>query len=197
MRDSSSQITTFIGQTGLPAIAVRKGIPHNHVDLPHLVSIEATEICVPKGNCEVLLAAVYKPPGKPWSAAGVINLLNLRNKSLLADDLNAVNSVWNSQVSNPSGEKLLTLLINNDFQISALQSPIHYTPRGNGDVLDIVIHQNVRLSDVNVSDVLDSDHLPIFFHILDRVNTRDISAPVETHTDWERFRSLATDLIQS
>jgi hypothetical protein len=51
------------------------------------------------------------------------------------------------------------------------------------------------LSDVTVSDVLDSDHLSILFHILDHVSARDILAPVEIHTDWKRFRSLAADLI--
>jgi hypothetical protein len=85
-----------------------------------------------RGN-EVLLAAVYKPPGKPWGDEDVINLLNLRNKSLLAGDLNAKNIVWNSQVSNPSDEKLLALLINNEFQIPVPQSPTHYTARGNAD----------------------------------------------------------------
>jgi len=110
--------------------------------------------------------------------------------------LNAKNPVWDTQISKPSGEKLLTLHINNDFQISAPQSPTHCTPHGNGDVLDIVIHQNVRLSDVTVSDVLNSDHLPVFFNILDYVRAREISARVETHTHWKRFRSLTSDLIQ-
>jgi hypothetical protein len=109
-----------------------------------------------------------------------MNLLSLRNKSLIAGDLNAKNPVWNNQVSKPSGEKLLTLLINNDFQISAPQSPTHYTLRENGDELDIVIHQNVRLSDISLSEVMDSDHLTVFFHILDSVSARDSSAPVET-----------------
>jgi hypothetical protein len=47
--------------------------------------IEATGISVPIGNSEILLAAVYKRPGEPWSDADI--LLNLRNKSLLAGDL--------------------------------------------------------------------------------------------------------------
>jgi hypothetical protein len=93
------------------------------------------------------------------------------------------------------GMRMLNLQDNNDFQISAPQCPTHCTPQGNGDVLDIVVHRNVRLSDVTVSDILDSDHLPIFFHILDHVSARDILAPVESHTDWKRFRSLASDLI--
>jgi hypothetical protein len=69
-----------------PAVTVRKWIPHNHVDLPPLVSVQATGVCIPIGNTEVLLAAVsvetagvcmpigntevllasvYKSPGRP------------------------------------------------------------------------------------------------------------------------------------
>jgi hypothetical protein len=38
--------------------------------------------------------------------------------------------------------------------------------------LDIVVHKNIRLSNVIVSVILDSDHLPIIFHILDHVKTK-------------------------
>jgi hypothetical protein len=33
------------GRKGGTVIAIRKGIPHNHVDLPPLVSTEATGVC--------------------------------------------------------------------------------------------------------------------------------------------------------
>jgi hypothetical protein len=52
-----------------------------------------------------------------------------------------------------------------------------------------------RVSDVIVSDILDSDHLPIVFHILDHVKIRNLSEPVEKFTDWGRFQSLASELI--
>jgi hypothetical protein len=42
---------------------------------------------------------------------------------------------------------------------------------------------------------LDLDHVPVVFHILDDVTARDIAAPVENHTDWERNRGLDSDLI--
>jgi hypothetical protein len=82
-----------------------------------------------------------------------------------------------------------------DFEISAPHCPTHYSPAGNGDVLDTVFHQNVRLSKVIVSDVLDSDHLPIVFLVLDNVTTRNLSDPVEKFTDWDQFQSLAFDLV--
>jgi hypothetical protein len=81
------------------------------------------------------------------------------------------------------------------FEIFAPQYPTHYSPVGNGDVLDIVMHKNIRLSNVIVSDILDSDHLPIIFHNLDHVGTKTISAPLEKITDWERFYSLTSNLI--
>jgi hypothetical protein len=67
----------FPGRKGGTAVAVRKGIPHNHVDLPPLVSVEATGVCIPIGNSEVLLEAVYKSPGRAWSDADIIELLTL------------------------------------------------------------------------------------------------------------------------
>jgi exonuclease III len=43
---------------GGTAIAVRKGVPHTYVDLPPLISIEATGFSIPVGNKEILLAAI-------------------------------------------------------------------------------------------------------------------------------------------
>jgi hypothetical protein len=83
------------------AVAVRKSIPHNHVDLQPLISVEATGVCIPVGNSEVLLAAVYKSPGKAWRDADITELLSFRRKSILAGDLNAEHPFWNSRVSKP------------------------------------------------------------------------------------------------
>jgi hypothetical protein len=46
------------GRKGGTAVGVRKGISHNHVNLPPLDSVEATGVCIPIGNSEVCLAAV-------------------------------------------------------------------------------------------------------------------------------------------
>jgi hypothetical protein len=187
MRGSTFQITTFIKSIAnreekaeLP-LQSEKASPT--VDRPSLISVEATGISIPIGNREILLVAVYKSPGRSCSDADIAELLSLRHKCILAGDLNAKHPSCNSAVSNPSGEKLLQLF-----------DAAHYSPVGNGDVLDIVVHKNIRLSNVIVSDILDSDHLPIIFHILDHVRTKSISAPFEKLTDWEQFQSLASNL---
>jgi hypothetical protein len=126
---------------------------------------------------EILLAVIYKSPGSTWNDADITELLSFRHKCILAGDMNAKHPSWNSAVSNPSGQKLLQLFDTHDFEISASQSPTHYSPMGNEDVLDIVVHKNIRLSNVIVSDILDSDHLQIVFHIPDHVRTKQISEP--------------------
>jgi hypothetical protein len=93
----------FPGTKHGTAIAVRKGIPHNHVDLPPLASVEATGVCIRIGNSEMLLAAVCKSPGHTRNDAEIFELLSFRHKSLLAGDLNAKHPLWNTVVSNPSG----------------------------------------------------------------------------------------------
>jgi hypothetical protein len=79
----------FPGRKGRTATAVRKGISHNHVDLPPLVLVEATGVCIPTGNSELMLAAGYKTPGRAWSDTDITELKSFRRKSLLAGDLNA------------------------------------------------------------------------------------------------------------
>jgi hypothetical protein len=113
----------------------------------------------------------------------------------LVGDLNAKHLSWNSKVSNPSGKKLLQLFDTNYIEISAQQCPTYYTLVGNGDVLDNVVHKNIRIS--NVFDILGSDPLPIVFYTMDPVRTTKVLEPIEKFTDWERFQSLTTKLLSS
>jgi hypothetical protein len=183
------------GHKGGTAVAVKKGIPHTYADLPPVLSVEATGVCIPIGHTEMLLAFVYKSPLRAWRDADITELVNFRTKSILAGNLNAKHPVWNSKVSNSSGLKLLDLFVNSNFEISGPQHPTYFVSDGRGDVLGIVIHKDVRLSDVRVLDIMDSDHLPIMFCIWDHVKTREILDPVEKFTDWERFNSLASALV--
>jgi hypothetical protein len=126
----------------------------------------------------MLLAAVYKSPQMPWSDADITELLGFRNKAILPGDLNAKHPVWNSEFSDPSGLKLLELFCSN-FEILAPQCSTHYTSDGRGDVLNITVHQNIRLSEIIVTNILDSDYLPVMSGILDAVRTREALDPVE------------------
>jgi hypothetical protein len=93
------------------AVAVRKGIPHDHVDQPPLVSVEVTGVCIPIGNNKFLLATVYHYPSHAWSDADINEFFRFRHKSILVGNLNAKNPFWKSAVSNSSGEKLFVYLM--------------------------------------------------------------------------------------
>jgi hypothetical protein len=96
----------------------------------------------------MLIACLCKSPLRAWRDADITELLNLRRKSNLAGDLNAKYPVWNSTVSKPSGLKFLDLFVNCNFEISAPRNPTHFVPDERGDVLDIVVHRDVWLSEV-------------------------------------------------
>jgi hypothetical protein len=53
-------------------------------------------------------------------------------------------------LSNISRAKLHNLLYTNEFEFSAPRHIVQYSPAGKCNVLDIVVHKNVRLSEVNV-----------------------------------------------
>jgi hypothetical protein len=74
-----------------------------NVDLPLLISVEASGVCIPIGNQEILIAVAYKSPGRTWNDEDITELLSFRHKCILAGDLNAKHPSWNSAVSNPSG----------------------------------------------------------------------------------------------
>jgi hypothetical protein len=141
-----------------------------------------------------LHAAVYKSPGTAWRDADIIELLKPRRKSLLAGDLIAKHPFWSSTVSNPLGKKLLDLSDVNDFEISVPQSPTHYSTMGNGDVFDIVVHQNVWLSDVILTSWTPITYQsPSAYRIM--LQQLIFWTQLKKFTDWERFQNLASDLI--
>jgi hypothetical protein len=67
----------FPGRNGGTTVAVRIDIPHNHVDILLLVSLETIGVCKPIGISEVLLAAVYKTPGHVRNDTDITELLTI------------------------------------------------------------------------------------------------------------------------
>jgi hypothetical protein len=144
---------------------------------------EATGVCIPISNSEVLLAAVYKSRGHAWNNEDANEILRFRHKQLLAEDLNTRQPFWNSVVSNPSCAKIRNLLNITEHEMLAPQRPTHYCHAGNFDVLGIVVHKNARLSKTIISDILDADCLPIISHLQDHVKIRNPSDSVDKFTE--------------
>jgi hypothetical protein len=60
-------------------------------------------------------------------------------------------------------------------------------------VLDIVVHKDVRLSEVIVSDILDSDPPTSRFTLVG--SCWNLSDPVHKFTDWEGFQTVVSEII--
>jgi hypothetical protein len=124
---------------------------------------------------------VYKSPGRIWSDADIAELLNFRNKCILAGDLNAKRPFWNSAVWSPSGQKLLQMQINSKSQ------------RHNVRPIDPLreISWSTRISDshMSVSQIFwthtTTSTVP---HSGSPWNWKTLGA-----TNWERFQSLASN----
>jgi hypothetical protein len=59
-----NRIDRHPNRRGGTAITVEKGIPHNYADLLPLDSLDATGVCIPTGNRDIVLAAVYISAGR-------------------------------------------------------------------------------------------------------------------------------------
>jgi hypothetical protein len=98
------------------------------------------------------------------------------------------------QFHNSSRDKMLHLFDVNQFEIQPHNVPLIITLAETVTCWILWSTKNIRVSDVIVSDILDSDHLPIIFHILDYVKIRNLSDHIEEFTDWDRFQSLPSEL---
>lgn len=74
----------------------------------------------------------------------------------------------------------MELFVCSNFKTSAPQRFTHYTLDGRGDVIDSVVIQNTRLSEITVTDISNLDHLPIMFGMLGPVTAGEALDPVAT-----------------
>jgi hypothetical protein len=86
----------FPGRKDRTVVAVRE-------DIPQIMqySINATGVCIPFGNSEVLLAVVCTSSGHACNDTDINELLIFGHKSILVGDLNAKHPFWNCVVSSP------------------------------------------------------------------------------------------------
>lgn len=129
-------------------------------------SIENTTIHVKFDNQELCLSAVYKRPAATFLTNDIHSLLDTLINTLIAGNLNAKHSTWNSHQNNSSGI-IISQYINscNDSSIIATITPTHYphNHNHNSDILDIAVMKigNMTFQLENLTSELSSDHTPI------------------------------------
>jgi hypothetical protein len=126
---------------GGTAILVHRRFIHQKIHI-QTNSIENTVLHVQLGDEEVRLAAVYKRPTSTLDTDDIGKPLNSLISTVIAGDLNAKSTSWNSSRTNSSGDSLERYLdTRTDSTVTAPDSPTHYPDNSNHspDVLDIAI----------------------------------------------------------
>jgi exonuclease III len=149
---------------GGTAILVRRDIDHYAVPLSGLQHLDATAMHLELVTRPVKLVAAYLSPTRPLIESDLSECLSGGFPVLMAGDLNAKHTDWNSRLTTARASLLRDYANRNTCLICGPDSPttVPYTHDATLDVLDIVVVKDFVLPVyLTVCSALRSDHLPI------------------------------------
>jgi len=144
---------------------------------------------------------VYKRLQATLDTADIHTILNTDLSTIIAGDLNAKNTVWNSMTTNAAGFAL-DRYIGSKTDCTAIDpnSPTHYPDNHNHtpDVLDMAIMKTGRMQYEleNLPNELSSDHTAIILY-LQTQRSRIIPPRQLRIIDWSKFESDFMEATQA
>lgn len=184
---------------GGTAIAIHKSIQHTAIPLTQLQRTEATAVRIIVDNKPITLIAVYNPPGD-ISVDEIEALLRTSNSVIIAGDVNAKHTCWNSRSVNQAGVALLEMFEETDTPFGIIApNEVTYIPHNENqqsDVLDIALVRNVNMNiQIRALNELSSDHSPVVLTLSGKL--KEINKKVVlnyAHANWEQFQN---DIIEN
>lgn len=144
------------------------------------------EIVTTQGKLKVF--SVYHPPASINLVDNIQQIMAEDSSVILAGDLNAKHTDWNSNTVNSNGRKLSNFINKSTIAVLAPNEPTHYHTDGNGDILDIALIKNISQQfTVTTLDELSSDHQPL---IIKMGNSHEKDQYETKTTNWNQFRKL-------
>jgi hypothetical protein len=183
---------------GGKAFLVHKDIDHYAVPVSGLHHIEPTAIHLLLATRPVKLVSAYLSPIRPLIESGLTECLSGGIPVLIAVDLNAKHSDWNSRLITARGSLLRDYADRNSCLIYGPDSPTMapYMHNATPDVLDTVVAKDFVLPVyLAVCAALSSDHLPIMIDTTCRSSFHNLPDP-PTSREWTGLHSrpaLKTD----
>jgi hypothetical protein len=181
---------------GGTAALVHRRIVHRHIIIPTTLSSTTVEIAMDKYLIQI--SAVYKSPKQQIKIDDLNALTNGNHWFVVAGDLNAKHPLWHSRCSNAAGAVLYNHALNDDYTVTAPDSPTFY-PAVMGhrpDVLDIALIRLPQLS-YNIKNIndLSSDHNPVLLTLSDSPIT---SSPPQNSrcVNWSKYIAIIDSLSQ-
>jgi retron-type reverse transcriptase/endonuclease/exonuclease/phosphatase family metal-dependent hydrolase len=179
---------------GGTAVLIKKDIPHYALPDLQLSQIEATQIAVQTKNGIVRMIAAYCPPSNRLTTGDLNTLFPITKgkgtsppPTVLAGDLNAKHTEWNSCISNTKGNTLKRWAEDKEISILAPDGPTRFNSDGTGDILDIALTANLNwLHLLQTVPELNSDHNPVVMDI-EGSDIHAIPQPAES-ISWKKFQ---------
>ncbi|KAG8224904.1 hypothetical protein J437_LFUL006262 [Ladona fulva] len=122
------------------------------------------------------------------------NVLAPNLPSIPAGDFNAKHADWGSCINNASGKRLLRWATNHSIGLIAPRDATHFTAKGSGDILDLIILSRLPPpTAVYTIPALSSDHLPVItqFGLAPRT-IPDSPRRVFGKADWKQLQEYLT-----
>lgn len=186
---------------GGTAVIVNNTVRHEPIPLPALRRLEATGVCLHTAKGPLRVFAAYSPPGWPIIEVDIEALLDSKQPTIIAGDLNAKHPDWNCTTTNVTGRKLRAQGMREDFTIAGPTEPTRVPTHANHrpSVIDITLSKNLTQSlDMETIPALSSDHCPVLITIGDDLElTLPTRKPNWKRADWSLFKATLEQQIEA
>jgi len=176
---------------GGTAVLIHRRIVHQPLTLNTI--IQTSSVLIQLFDHELLVSAVYKPPGAIFTTNDLGKLTQSAEWQISAGDFNAKHPLWYSHSTNTAGRILFDHAQKSDYSIIAPTSPTHFptNARYKPDILDIALARSPCPTQIENLNELSSDHNPI---LLDMMCTPISSSPLATNhfINWKKFTYIFT-----
>lgn len=182
---------------GGTAIIIHNSIHHKILLIPTNIKIEVTGISVTSDSQTVHIFAAYSPPNTAFSVKDIELLLSNNAPTIIAGDLNAKHTSWNSKKINSRGRLLYQHSLQNNYFVAGPHEATHFQGRYEEDVLDIAILNNINVTIyLQTIQELSSDHYPVCLTLDDEIETTPPPKKYNYHkADWPKFRTALNTKI--
>ena len=178
---------------GGTAVLIHRRIIHQPITLN--THIQTSSVVIQLNGHEVLVSAVYKPPGATLTPHDLDLLTQSAEWQISAGDFNAKHPLWFSHSTNAAGRVLFDHVQQSDYTITAPSSPTHFptNARYRPDILDIALVRLPYPTQINNLNELSSDHNPI---LLETMCTPVSSSPPTTNRfiNWTKYKTILSNL---
>lgn len=174
---------------GGTAMLIKKNISYEELPTTQNVNLEITGAKITTAEGPINVYSAYLPPSSKAEFNEIQPLVHPTRPTIIAGDFNAKHTDWNSKTINDIGRNLKTIAEELDLHIYGPDQDTHiHSPTNATDVLDIIIHKNLKWNfTAQVHTELSSDHLPIITEI--HARTEDKNEEIRT-INWLKYRRL-------